>query len=136
MFKTEPWEIDLDEAFKATKAINMLWIQSKDQDATPSLYEKTLLNNTLEKLLPNQPVGDDHFHPLELIMPAYETLWRVVLLTFVSVASQNVDAIITDELREAVKNVPECFCQKNDAEMRALAIAKVIHARPPIKSLL
>lgn len=129
-------DIDLEEATKATKAINELWIQSKGQGVAPSLYEKKLLSNTLKKLLPNQPVEDDHFHPLDLIMPAYETLWRVVLLTFVSIASQNVDPVITDELQEAVRNVPECYCQKNDAEMRALAIAKVIHVRIPIKSLL
>lgn len=128
LFQTEPLKIDLDEAVKATQAINRLWIQSKDQGLAPSLYEKKLLSNALEKLLPDQPVGDEHFRPLDLIMPAYETLWRVVLLTFVSIASQNVDPVMTDELREAVKNVPECFCRRNDAEMRALAIAKVIHA--------
>ncbi|KAI1119061.1 hypothetical protein F5Y14DRAFT_438150 [Nemania sp. NC0429] len=136
LFGIEPSGIDLNEAIKATTAINRLWIQSKDRRVLPSLYEKKLLDNALEKLLPNQLVGNGDFRPLDLIMPAYETLWRVVLLTFVSIASQNTDPLTAEELREAVKNVPECFCQNNDAEMQALAIAKEgLRLYPPTKRI-
>ncbi|KAI0877175.1 cytochrome P450 [Hypoxylon argillaceum] len=136
LFGVEPSEVDLDEARKATEAINRLWIQSKNQDCVPSLYDKTILNNALGRLLPEEFLPDDGIRPLDLIMPAYETLWRVVLLTFVSMAGKNVDPTTEAELQEALHSVPHCFCQKNDAEMRALAIAKEgLRLYPPTKRI-
>lgn len=125
LFDVQLSAVDPDEARKATDAINRLWIQSKNRHFIPSPYDKRLLKNALERLLPDEFLRDECTSPLNLIMPAYETLWRVVLLTFVSIASRAVDPSTMEELREAVKNVPECFCQNNDAEMRALSIAKV-----------
>ncbi|KAI3324676.1 cytochrome P450 [Xylariaceae sp. AK1471] len=135
LFDVEPSEIDLSEARIATDAINRLWTQSKDQNSIPSLYDKTLLNNALSKLLPQQFPCDRASHPLNLIMPAYETLWRVVLQTFVSVASRNRDPNTWEALQEAVENVPQCFCQKgNDVEARVLSIAKEgLRLYPPTK---
>ncbi|KAI0451962.1 cytochrome P450 [Xylaria acuta] len=136
LFDVEPSAIDLNEARKATNAINRLWIQSKNRHFIPSPYDKRLLDNALERLLPNESMHDDCTSPLNLIMPAYETLWRVVLLTFVSIASRAVDPGTIEELQEAVKNVPQCFCQNNDAEMRALAIAKEgLRLYPPTKRI-
>jgi hypothetical protein len=126
LFGVEPLKVDLNEAKIATEAINRLWTQSKDQQITPSVYDKELLNNALGTLIPRHFFEPSVSHPLNLIMPAYETLWRVVLLTFVSAASRNQDPHTTEVLREAVDNVPQCFFQKgNDAETRALTIAKV-----------
>ncbi|RYC56870.1 hypothetical protein CHU98_g9337 [Xylaria longipes] len=136
LFDIEPSAVDLNEATNATDAINRLWIQSKNHDAMPSPYDKRLLNNALGRLLPDEPMRGDCPSPLNLIMPAYETLWRVVLLTFVSIASRAVDPSTMEELQEAVKNVPQCFCQNNDAEMRALAIAKEgLRLYPPTKRI-
>ncbi len=125
LFEIEPSELNLDEARRATEAINRLWIRSKECHSIPSLYDQRVLNNALEILLPNKFPCDDRTHPLNLIIPAYETLWRVVLLTFVAIASRNLDSRITEELEDAIKSVPQCFCLGNDSEMRALAIAKV-----------
>ncbi|KAI1756822.1 cytochrome P450 [Xylaria castorea] len=136
LFDVELSTIDLDEATKATDAINRLWIQSKNRHFIPSAYDKKLLNNALGRLLPHESLHDDCTGPLNLIMPAYETLWRVVLLTFVSIASRAVDPGTMEELQEAVKNVPQCFCKNNDAEMRALAIAKEgLRLYPPTKRI-
>ncbi|KAI1419363.1 hypothetical protein F5Y12DRAFT_789120 [Xylaria sp. FL1777] len=136
LFKLDPSEIDLDEARKATEAINRLWIQSKSRKSNPSLYDQKVLQNALEILLPKEFPCDDRTHPLNLIMPAYETLWRVVLLTFTSVASLNVNRRTAEELQDAVENVPQCFCQKNNTEMRALAIAKEgLRLYPPTKRI-
>ncbi|KAI0444408.1 cytochrome P450 [Xylaria telfairii] len=136
LFDVEHSAIDPDEARKATDAINRLWIQSKNRQHIPSPYDKRLLKNALERLLPDAFVRDECTSPLNLIMPAYETLWRVVLLTFVAIASRDVDPSTVEELREAVKNVPECFCQNNNAEMRALSIAKEgLRLYPPTRRI-
>ncbi|TGJ84341.1 hypothetical protein E0Z10_g4411 [Xylaria hypoxylon] len=135
LFGIKPSAINLGEVGKATEAINRLWIQSKDPDSIPSLRDQRLLDNALEILLNESPCKDGT-PPLNLIMPAYETLWRVVLLTFVSIANQNVDPRTTEELRKAVKHVPRCFGQRNDAEMQALAIAKEgLRLYPPTKRI-
>ncbi|KAF2972401.1 hypothetical protein GQX73_g1189 [Xylaria multiplex] len=131
LFGIEPSGIDLGEVKNATEAINRLWIQSKDANSIPSLRDQTLLDRALEILFRDEFPHNDHTRPLNLIMPAYETLWRVVLLTFVSIANQNEDPQTTKELQEAMKNVPQCFGQRDDAEMRALAIGKV---SPPYPS--
>ncbi|KAI0509059.1 cytochrome P450 [Xylaria bambusicola] len=136
LFGVDPLEINLDEARKATDAINRLWVQSKDKDFIPSLYDRTVLNNALEILLPAEYPCEASTNPLNLIMPAYETLWRVVLLTFVSIAYQTDDPKTTEELQEAVRNVPQCFCQGGELEMKALAIAKEgLRLYPPTKRI-
>ncbi|KAJ8130477.1 hypothetical protein O1611_g3153 [Lasiodiplodia mahajangana] len=136
LFGIEPMEVDLDQVNKATGAIHRLWIESKKKHFVPSLYDKKLLNNALERLLPEETMSDDRPRPLDLIIPAYETLWRVVLLTFVSVAVRNLDPATEEELQEAVRNVPQCFFQKNDIEMRALAIAREgLRLYPPTKRI-
>ncbi|KAI1743206.1 cytochrome P450 [Xylaria scruposa] len=136
LFDVELSTIDLNEARKATDAINRLWIQSKTCHSIPSPYDKTLLNNALGKLLPDEILHDNCTGPLNLIMPAYETLWRVVLLTFVSIAGRAVGPNTLGELQKAVKNVPQCFCKNNEAEMRALAIAKEgLRLYPPTKRI-
>ncbi|KAJ2982041.1 hypothetical protein NUW58_g6534 [Xylaria curta] len=121
---------------QATDAINRMWIRSKSHPGTFLLSDRNTLNSALERLLPNEHQPDNRTEPLNLIMPAYETMWRVVILTFVSVASRNRDPRTAEELREAVKNVPQCFCQGNDAETRALAIAKEgLRLYPPTKHI-
>lgn len=132
LFGVDPSEINLDEARTATDAINRLWIQSKNDDIIPSLHDQTALNSALKKLLPKEYPCDSTANPLNLIMPAYETLWRVVLLTFVSISCQADDPKIIEELQMAVRNVPQCFCNRDELEMRALSIAKV----SPLKSSL
>ncbi|KAI1288739.1 hypothetical protein F5Y03DRAFT_404526 [Xylaria venustula] len=136
LFNIDPLDIDLDEAIKATNAINRLWIQSKDNQSVPSSYEKKVLDNALQMLLQNEFPCDKRSHPLNLIMPAYETLWRVILLTYVEVANMAPDSHAAEEIQEAVRNVPQCFCQGNEAEKRALAIAKEgLRLYPPTKRI-
>ncbi|KAI0203688.1 hypothetical protein F4808DRAFT_28967 [Astrocystis sublimbata] len=136
LFGVEPSAIDLVAATKATDAINCLWVQSKDTNTIPSLYEQRVLENALKQLLPDVAQDEDGTSPLNLIMPAYETLWRVVLLTFVSVTSHTMDDDTATELREAIASVPSCFYEDMDAERRALAIAKEgLRLYPPTKRI-
>ncbi|KAI0975323.1 cytochrome P450 [Xylaria arbuscula] len=136
LFGIDPSDIDLIEAREATKAINRLWIQSKGNLRHLLSYEQKVLDDALKILLPNEFPCDNRNHPLNLIMPAYETLWRVVLLTFVEIAYHNTDSQTAEELQEAVRNLPQCFCKGSDAEMRALAIGKEgLRLYPPTKRI-
>ncbi|KAI1825667.1 hypothetical protein F4861DRAFT_537913 [Xylaria intraflava] len=139
LFGVKSAEIDLDAAIKATDAINSLWIASKGVDFTPSEEDRNQrksLDEALERLIPSQYQSENCTSPLSLIMPAYETLWRVVILTFVSVADRNTNSNTAEELLEAVKSVPQCFGQKDSSEMRALAIAKEgLRLYPPTKRI-
>jgi hypothetical protein len=68
-----------------TQTNNDLWVQSKSKGPqNDRLLSK--LRDELQYLLPEE--RDD---PLALILPAYETLWRVVLLTYVHVAFRHID---------------------------------------------
>ncbi len=57
---------------------------------------------------------------LELILPTYETLWRVVLLTFVTACYQN-----TEPHSLLRTDVHSCLGTKTDVEKDVLKIAKV-----------
>jgi len=132
LFDVEPSEIDVQDARTATEAINRLWAQSKECGSAPSPYDKKRLDNALRRLLPQHyPSVTTEGNPLNLIMPAYETLWRVVLLTFVSVTGRGVDPSTSKEFLQAINNVPGCLNRNDDAERHALAIAKVCIAQSP-----
>ncbi|KAI2641029.1 hypothetical protein GGS21DRAFT_354152 [Xylaria nigripes] len=139
LFDVRPSEIDLDAAVQAAETINKLWIRSKGDDFKPSSDDKELvdlLNNSLKALIPRQFEGEHDANPLNLIIPAYETLWRIVLLTFASVANQNVDSNTAEELQDAINNVPQCFGKGSFDETRALAIAKEgLRLYPPTKRI-
>ncbi|KAI1811297.1 cytochrome P450 [Poronia punctata] len=136
LFSIDPSKMDIDDATTATEAINRLWAQSKERDAVPSLYDIELLYNALRRVLPIPGPFSGTENPLNLIMPAYETLWRVVLLTFVSVTDINIDPITRHRLQQALDCVPKCLQQNNEAEKNALAIAKEgLRLYPPTKRI-
>ncbi|KAI9769118.1 MAG: hypothetical protein M1840_004469 [Geoglossum simile] len=74
-----------------TGKINTLWMDSKMVDRSgQSLKTQSLLRDELRDLFPDAeqtPRGN----PLNLILPAYETLWRVVLRCFMEVTFRSGD---------------------------------------------
>lgn len=71
-----------------------LWVASKC--ACPSAEMKAALRSTLCRVFPTiDPEGDDS--PLNILLPAYETLWRVVLRCFLEVQFRG-----SDNWREAL----------------------------------
>ncbi|KAI0140421.1 cytochrome P450 [Xylariaceae sp. FL1272] len=129
----------INDIKEATEAINRLWIQSKDKHAEPSPFDKVLLDNALRRLVPDEfGVGGDHSSPLNLLLPGYETLGRVVLLVFMATAYRNRDPETIDLVQEALDKVPHCFGQAddNEAETRARMIAKEgLRLYPPTKRI-
>ena len=81
LFDKNPHETDNEIILTITKSINILWIQSKGT-GQPSDADKCTLQNALATLFPEMKGSDKRQNPLNLIIPAYETLWRVVLSGF------------------------------------------------------
>ena len=77
-------ELDNESIVTITESINTLWIQSKGKRG-PSKADKSTLWKTLAKLFPRVDPSNKRDNPLNLIIPSYETLWRVVLAGFLHV---------------------------------------------------
>ena len=84
LFKLDPLELDDWNISTITESINSLWIQSKGT-GTPTKSDKHDLQEALAKAIPQEKLSSPHENPLNLILPAYETLWRVVLSGFLQV---------------------------------------------------
>lgn len=94
--------LDVGSADRATKLVNVLWLESKRDPvgtgaSTARAYALESLYEAMRGL-----VSEPEDEALGLIMPAYETLWRVVLLTYVHVAFRHIDSETRGLVREAV----------------------------------
>lgn len=84
LFNKDPLEMDDDTIFTITDSINTLWIQSKGK-RVPSEADKSALRKALAKFSLDMDPEKKHENSLNLIIPSYETLWRVVLSGFLQV---------------------------------------------------
>lgn len=84
LFNLDPLEMDCGNILTITESINTLWIQSKGT-GLPVESDKHGLLEALAGILPKWDRSKPHENPLNMIIPAYETLWRVVLSGFVQV---------------------------------------------------
>lgn len=125
-----------------TEEINIQWLRSKcDPQVGPSpILDKeiynlnvtygNLYNSFLRPGLPIKPA----VKILSVIMPQYETLWRVVLLTFVTAYHSQRDLAHADVVKRT-ETVPSCLGKPSE-EREALTVAMVsslfcIHHIPP-----
>lgn len=82
----------LDDAAVATitSNINSLWISSKSSRASPSMQtEQNALFAALRTVLPHATGPREN--PLNFILPAYETMWRIVLRCFLELQFRSGD---------------------------------------------
>ena len=84
LFDRNPLQLDNESIVTITESINTLWIQSKGK-GVPSKADKSTLRKALEKFFPGMDSSKKRESPLNLIIPSYETLWRVVLAGFLQV---------------------------------------------------
>ena len=86
LFDAEPFDMDHTVVIQVADAINLLWLESKDMERTQQVVqrEQNVLSKGLERLLSPKVLADEPA-PLELILPAYETLWRVVFHCFAEI---------------------------------------------------
>ena len=104
----------------ATEAINEQWVKSKSPCGSASLTPSDTLNESLRCLLESGPCPPPPpQQALDIILPAYETLWRVVLLTFVSACHRSSKAA-----RLAEMDIPACLGTNTETERSALQIGK------------
>ena len=84
LFKLDP--MDMDDKFigDIISCINDLWVESKTS-VEPSATTKKKLRQALARSFPNADFSAKG-NPLDSILPADETLWRVVLSGFIEVA--------------------------------------------------
>ena len=83
LFELDPMKME-DEFIEAiTSSINDLWVESKNL-VEPSAPTKKKLREALARFFPNTEFSGQG-NPLNFILPAYETLWRVVLSCFIEV---------------------------------------------------
>lgn len=132
-FGVDPASIPRADLVIITDEINKQWLQSK---CDPNVAPSRLLNRTIDSLnlkSPSQPA--DKAGPtmtpedvLSLIMPQYETLWRVVLLTFVTAYHHQPGAY--PDAAHRTRDVPACLGDRAREE-EALKLAKVCHPRAP-----
>ncbi|KAK2051970.1 hypothetical protein LY76DRAFT_672915 [Colletotrichum caudatum] len=95
---------DVDHADRATKLINLLWQESKKGSrGLGSAHQGKALDSLRDAL--RRLVRREEGEALALIMPAYETLWRVVVLTYVHVGFRHIDTATRDSVREVVEIV-------------------------------
>ena len=84
LFKLEPLRMDDGKISTITELINSLWIQSKGTGMRVE-SDKQDLHKALIQLNSQFNPSNPRENPLNLILPAYETLWRVVLSGFLQV---------------------------------------------------
>ncbi|KAI1464356.1 uncharacterized protein F4812DRAFT_467992 [Daldinia caldariorum] len=119
-FDVNPEDVNLEDVGVATIAINDLWVYSKT-DTSPEILQasRTQLKGALRRILPNRSTTDN---PLNIIIPAYETMWRVVLLTYITAGFRDVDQDTADQFRQVVQGVPECFERGSSDNVATMAM--------------
>ena len=86
IFNTNPLNLDTETAVIIANSINNLWIESKKHHPSQEIVDllQRELEEALVEILPRNPLTPKET-PMNLILPAYETLWRVVLRCFLEV---------------------------------------------------
>jgi hypothetical protein len=130
-FGTDPSTVPRSALVTITEEINNQWLLSKchPDDLTPS----ALLNSAIASLNITSPSEHRTMTPAEvlsLLMPQYETLWRVVLLTFATAYHHQPAA--HPEAVHRTAGVPSCLGDPA-REKEALKLAKV--SRLPFPNL-
>lgn len=75
-------------AFSIADRINRLWIESKTaQEINPRDLQS--LKEACQRLLPGVAIDSPRDNPLNFILPAFETLWRIVFRCFIEVQFRN-----------------------------------------------
>ena len=82
MFDATPPESQKENVALVAQEINRLWTVSKsgDLDSVEPFEEQSTLGKALLELVPNCSFNPPSSNPLNLIVPAYDSIWRIALL--------------------------------------------------------
>ncbi|KAJ7611759.1 hypothetical protein FB45DRAFT_940928 [Roridomyces roridus] len=123
--------LDAFDIDAAAELMSDLWVRSKQPQPIPQeLLEK--LNNHLRRLVPDE---EKYPYPLDWVIPAWETLWRVVAVT-VAYVDQDVEA--RDAFRSLVdKPTMATFRERRGASSPSAQdyIDEGLRLHPPVKRI-
>lgn len=98
LFKADPESLDAEGLCIVTDMISRRWAYSKNTDRT-ALDQDNSLNGANACLGRWVPDRDSYPNPLDFIIPAYETMWRVVAVTVAHVCCHGDDNLLDIILR-------------------------------------
>ncbi|OCK87808.1 uncharacterized protein K441DRAFT_670129 [Cenococcum geophilum 1.58] len=87
-FCVDPETVNYQTAKDIADGINKLWLASKDSTNIPKWTNQNNLHRLLESVIPGKSPLDRVHNPMNVILPAYETLWRVVLRCFIEIIDE------------------------------------------------
>lgn len=125
-----------DVAYSIADKINSLWIESKTtRQANPKDLDS--LKEACQRLLPGITIDSPRDSPLNLILPAFETLWRIVFRCFIEVQFRSNDDFKSNRnLLQDYLNRPtsETF---NKVDARDISVSHIVNEAlrlyPPTK---
>lgn len=107
LFGHNPLKLDKGAISKLAQTINDCWDYSKSYSPSNAYYmrrAKVDLENALTKLFPEfDSTSNSRDNPLNYILPAYETLWRIVLLCLIEISFRQNRQAKTVEWREVLR---------------------------------
>lgn len=126
--------------------VNLQWLRSKEANSNddPSwLFDRqTSLRDAVKGVFPDWNEDDSNKDPCNLILPGYETMWRVVLRCFIEVKARNQhDAMLWDYalwkfLRQPTKQVLERPLVEIQKRLAAIHVAKeALRLYPPTRRI-
>ena len=77
--------VDNSKVLFVAEDINRLWISSKKKSTIEPWSTQVKLHKALHALCPDSDCAKPDQNPLNLILPSYETLWRIVLRCLIEV---------------------------------------------------
>ena len=136
LFDRDPFQLDNELIVEIARSINFLWTESKSTDY-PSDADREHLRNALGFIFSDMG-SNARQNPLNLILPAYETLWRVALFCFIEVTfRQGVKAewkqVLSDFLADPTKARFEERGPRPSAVSAADIVNEALRLYPPTK---
>ena len=136
LFDRDPLQLDNELIVEIARSINFLWTESKSTDY-PSDADREHLRNALGFIFSDMG-SNGRRNPLNLILPAYETLWRVALFCFIEVTfRQGVKAewkqVLSDFLADPTKARFEERGPRPSAVSAADIVNEALRLYPPTK---
>ncbi|KAJ8071640.1 hypothetical protein OCU04_001960 [Sclerotinia nivalis] len=125
---------------RITGLINALWISSKCSCSSghPQMSMQNSLHHEIDSLFPLLEKGNNE-NPLNIILPAYETLWRVVLRCFLEVSflkPSDVTAQWKKIIHEFLRNIsPMQFSERKGRCSARDIVFESLRLYPPTKRI-
>lgn len=136
LFDLDPLQLDDELILEIARSINFLWTESKSTKH-PSDADQERLRKALGFIVPD--LGPNaRQNPLNLILPAYETMWRVALFCFIEVtfrqgARAEWKQILNDFLADPTKARFEDRGPRPNVVSAADIINEALRLYPPTK---